>query len=140
MHVPDNILTVFSAKVEERDGTPVVVVPERELSVGDLTLGDTYRIAILRQPEGEETGSTVGGSTPNGRRTEDTTAPPVQEGDLCEVEIEDIGEQGDGIARVGPGYVVFAPDTEVGDRVTVEIIDTRENFAFAEVVEEEPIS
>jgi len=30
---------------------------------------------------------------------------------------------------------VIAPDTEVGERVTVEITDVRANVAFAEVVE-----
>ncbi|MFB6228823.1 MAG: TRAM domain-containing protein, partial [Halobacteriales archaeon] len=46
------------------------------------------------------------------------------------------GDQGDGLARVGPGYVVFVPDTEIGQQPLVRIETVRENFAFAEVVEE----
>jgi predicted RNA-binding protein with TRAM domain len=59
----------------------------------------------------------------------------VDEGETREVEIEDIGEQGDGITRVERGFVVIVPDTEQGERATVEITDVRENVAFAEVVE-----
>jgi predicted RNA-binding protein with TRAM domain len=51
------------------------------------------------------------------------------------VEIEDIGEQGDGITRVERGFVVIVPDTEQGERVNIEITDVGENVAFAEVTE-----
>lgn len=62
--------------------------------------------------------------------------PPVTEGETLQLEIEDVGDQGDGLARVGPGYVVFVPDTEIGQQPIVRIETVRENFAFAEVVEE----
>ncbi|WP_435158627.1 TRAM domain-containing protein [Haladaptatus sp. DFWS20] len=55
-------------------------------------------------------------------------------GDHRTVEIESIGEQGDGIARVDRGYVIIVPDTENRDRVTVEINDVTPTIAFAEVV------
>lgn len=79
-------------------------------------------------------------AVPDDRQAPDSSEPPVEEGELREVEIEDTGEKGDGIARVGPGYVVFVSDTKVGDRVTVRITQARDNFAFAEVVEAEPVS
>lgn len=142
MELPESLLTVFSAEIERRNGRPIVELPERELQVGELEEGRAYRIAILPQP-GTNAGSTK--STGNAgrkrkRRAKQTGEPPVEEGERCEVEIEDVGEQGDGIARVGPGYVVFVPNTAVGDRVTVEITDAQDNFAFAEVVQGEPIS
>ena len=62
--------------------------------------------------------------------------PPVTEGETLSVQIEDVGDQGDGLARVGPGYVVFVPDTEVGQQPLVRVTAVRENVAFAEVVEE----
>lgn len=62
--------------------------------------------------------------------------PPVTEGETIELQIEDVGDQGDGLARVGPGYVVFVPDTEVGQQPLVRVTTVRENFAFAEVVEQ----
>ncbi|OYR81860.1 deoxyribonuclease, partial [Halorubrum sp. E3] len=46
------------------------------------------------------------------------------------------GDQGDGIAKVERGYVVIVPETSVGDRVTVEIQQVRENVAFADVVDD----
>jgi len=60
--------------------------------------------------------------------------PPIDEGDIREVEIEDLGEKGDGIARIPPGYVVFVENTSPGDRVRIKISDARDNFAFAEVI------
>jgi predicted RNA-binding protein with TRAM domain len=62
--------------------------------------------------------------------------PPVSEGEELQVEIESLGEKGDGLAKVGPGYVVFVSDTEIGQQPLVRVTAARENFAFAEVVEE----
>ena len=50
-----------------------------------------------------------------------TEQPPVSEGETLQVEIEGLGEQGDGLARGGPGYVVFVSDTEVGQQPLVGI-------------------
>ena len=61
--------------------------------------------------------------------------PPVGEGECRVVDIEDDGEQADGITRVERGYVVIVPDTESGERVEIEISNTRENVGFAEVIE-----
>lgn len=130
---------MFSAEIEERSGEAVVALAERELELGDLTVGETYRIAVLSRSE-TKSGTTESAPTHERRRTQETSEPPVERGEHREFEIEDTGDKGDGIARVGPGYVVFVPDTEVGDRVTVEITQVRENFAFAEVVEAEPVS
>nr|WP_083851213.1 TRAM domain-containing protein [Halogranum salarium] len=55
------------------------------------------------------------------------TLAPVEKGDQRTVDIEDIGDQDDGIARTGPGYVLIIPDTEQGERVTVEVTDVSEN-------------
>lgn len=141
MELPESLLTVFSAEIEQRNGKPVVELPERELTVGELEIGESYRIAVLPQPETSsgETESSRRDARRGQQRHQQTAEPPVEEGERCEVEIEDVGEQGDGIARVGPGYVVFVPNTTVGDRVTVEITQAQENFAFAEVVQGEPL-
>lgn len=152
MELPDDVLTLYTAEIESHDGRASVDVPERELTVGDLAVGESYRVAILpgRATNEEEaddaTTNEVGqrqqqrGRTPSRSRTRENGEPPVAAGEICEVEIEDVGDQGDGIARIGPGYVVFVPNTTVGDRVTAEITEARENFAFAEVVEGEPLS
>lgn len=59
---------------------------------------------------------------------------PVEEGKTYTVTVEDLGSKGDGIARV-EGFVVFVPDTEVGETVKVEINSVGRKFAFGEVVD-----
>lgn len=121
---------LFSARIERVDDSYMVEVPEGELNVGHLEDGETYRIAIFPTPDG--------GDDHAERRqpgVHEQRSPPLAVGEERDVEIEDIGDQGDGIARVERGYVVIIPDTEHGERVTVEITDVQENVAFAEVVE-----
>ncbi len=59
---------------------------------------------------------------------------PVSEGDIVEVEVEDLGSKGDGIARV-EGFVVFVPGAEVDTTYEVEVTSVGNKFAFAEIVE-----
>jgi predicted RNA-binding protein with TRAM domain len=138
MTVSDDLYAVFSAKIEFKNRTPVVEIPESELSVGELEESETYRIAIHRQIEttddNENDGDATAGTSGSRQRQTSDSGPPVDEGDTLDVEIEDVGDQGDGLTRIGPGYVVFVPDTQIGDRVTVQIKEARSNFAFAEVV------
>lgn len=55
----------------------------------------------------------------------------LNEGDLIKVRIEDVGKQGDGIARV-QGLVVFVAGAKPGDEVEVKIVRLGKNCAFAE--------
>jgi predicted RNA-binding protein with TRAM domain len=73
-------------------------------------------------------------TTPS-QSTGSTPEPPVAEGETRTVEIEDVGDQGDGLTRVDRGFVVIVPDTEVGERVRIEIEDVRDTVAFGTVVE-----
>lgn len=59
---------------------------------------------------------------------------PVEEGETYDVTIEDIAREGDGIARV-EGFVIFVPDTEVGDEVTIRVTKVLRNFGIGEIVE-----
>ncbi|MFO7794067.1 MAG: TRAM domain-containing protein [Candidatus Nanohaloarchaea archaeon] len=59
---------------------------------------------------------------------------PVSEGDIVDVEVEDLGSKGDGIARV-EGFVVFVPGAEVDTTYEVEVTSVGNKFAFAEIVE-----
>ena len=127
MELSDDLLCLFNAGVEERSDSFVVEVPQREIDVGDISPGDVYRVVLLSS----EATTTDTADTSD----QDGPAPPVENGDVLDVEIEDLGEQGDGIARVGPGYVVIVPDTELGERLTVEITEARTNVAFADIVE-----
>lgn len=59
---------------------------------------------------------------------------PVEEGDIVEIEVEDLGSKGDGIARV-EGFVIFVPGGEVGESYDVEVTSVGRKFAFAEIAE-----
>ncbi|MGH0030983.1 MAG: class I SAM-dependent RNA methyltransferase [Myxococcota bacterium] len=52
-----------------------------------------------------------------------------------ELSIESLAAGGDGVAHAADGRVVFVPFTAPGDRVRVEIVETRPRFLRARVVE-----
>lgn len=130
MQIPDNLLCLFSAGVREQRDSYIIEIPDSEITIGDLQEGEVYRVALL------ETKSTPDENSAQ-RREVDSPEPPVEEGETRTVDIEGIGEQGDGIARVERGYVIIVPDTEKGERVTIEITDVKETVAFADVLERE---
>lgn len=59
--------------------------------------------------------------------------PPVKVGDVLDVEIEAVGEKGDGIARKD-GFVLFVPGVKEGDSVQVKVTRVLRKVGFAEVV------
>ena len=65
---------------------------------------------------------------------QDNVSAPVEEGAVYDVTIQDIARQGDGIARI-EGFVVFVPNTSVGDEVQIKVERVLPKFAFANVVE-----
>ena len=113
-------------------------IPEQELNTGQLREGSTYRVALLPSPTSTETQQDHGQprEDSSSREREDTSpGPPVTEGEQRTVEIVDIGEQGEGIARVERGYVIIVPDTEMSEKVRIEIATVKPNLAFGEVVD-----
>lgn len=60
---------------------------------------------------------------------------PLNVGDTYDVSIEDVGREGDGIARV-EGFVVFVPSTKKGDNVKIKITKVSRRVGFGEVVTE----
>ncbi|WP_136717627.1 23S rRNA (uridine(2552)-2'-O)-methyltransferase [Halorientalis salina] len=58
---------------------------------------------------------------------------PVSEGDTVEVTIEDIGSEGDGIAKV-EGFTLFVSGVEEGETVEVRVDDVKPKYAFAQPV------
>jgi len=60
---------------------------------------------------------------------------PIKEGDIVEVTIENVGEKGDGIARVN-GFVVFVPNAHQDETIKVKITRVLKKYAFSERVEE----
>lgn len=126
LEISDQLLCLFSAPVRSEDGEYTVTIPTREVDDGAIEPDTVYRVALIAsQPE------TTGDEASRGQ-----PQPPVEVGETRYVEIEDIGKQGDGIARVERGYVIIVPGAEIGDRVKVEIAEVKPNFAVGEVVEE----
>ncbi len=131
MEISHKLLCLFSADVSETDDGYRIEVPKREIETGNVEPGETYRVALISP---EETAHS--GEMSPGERSADEPQPPVEPGELRYVEIEDLGKQGDGIARVERGYVIIVPDTEVGERVKIEVTEVKSNFAVGERVEE----
>lgn len=130
MDISDELLCLFTARVEDRGGSYVIEVPKREVDLGAIEAGDVSRVALLSAPTQQSRPL----QNPSQNGDSDESEAPVEEGEVVDVEIEDIGDQGDGIARVGPGYVVIVSDAEKGERVSIKITEVRDNVAFADVV------
>ena len=58
---------------------------------------------------------------------------PVKEGEELDAKIEAIAAKGDGIAKKD-GFVIFVPNTRVGDEVKIRINKVLRRVAFAEVI------
>jgi predicted RNA-binding protein with TRAM domain len=131
MEMSDRLLCLFNAEVTVADGEYVVSIPKREVETGTLDPGETYRIAMVERARvGEPDDAPSPVAEPQ---------PPVEPGEIRYVEIEDLGKQGDGIARVERGYVIIVPDVDVGERVKVEVTEVKSNFAVGERIDtEEP--
>ncbi|SNR40279.1 TRAM domain-containing protein [Halorubrum vacuolatum] len=133
MEISEKLLCLFSAEVREDDDGYVVEIPRREIETGAVEPGETYRVALIARSD--EAGDSVDGDRST-TTTADGPQPPVEPGEMRYVEIEDLGKQGDGIARVERGYVIIVPGGEVGEQVKIEVTEVKSNFAVGEIVEE----
>ena len=158
VEITDSLACLYTGRVESRGDEYVVTVPPSEIEHGSVSVGETYRIAVLDRSGSDGTGSesgtegasvsdagagTGGTTSDDGQRPTSRGAagavqpdPPVSEGEVRDVTIETLGDKGDGIAKIERGYVVIVPDAEPGEEPTVEITSVRENVSFANVVEE----
>ena len=135
VEIPDSLRSLFSATVEEQDRTYVIKVPSEEVDQEALTADTTYQVAILNSPSPKPS-SQQKSQTPHSQRdVSQSSGPPVDEGEVRNVTIETVGEQGDGIAKVERGYVVIVPGGKPGDEPTVKIDQVRDNVAFASIVD-----
>lgn len=132
MEISEKLLCLFSTTVSEEDDRYVIEVPKHEVETGDIDAETIYRVALIARKEPESTEAVNSGrNTHTGE-----PRPPVEVGETRYVEIEDIGKQGDGIARVERGYVIIVPGADVGERVKVEVSEVKSNFAVGEIIEE----
>ncbi len=153
----DNPL-VFSGTVSKRNGSYVVELPKRLVEGYELSAGEQKRVCLFKtgsdtavkptaavsakdnsQPQSQPRSSSQSQpntkSQPSHGYDADRERLPVAEGDRRTVEIESIGEQGDGVAKLDRGYVVIVPDTELRERVEIEIENATPTVAFARVVD-----
>ena len=128
MELSSDLLCLFNAEVERSEDDFVVAVPDREVETGAVDPDEVYRVALMARSREDD--------SPDAPSQPDRPQPPVEEGEVRYVEIEDLGKQGDGIARVERGYVIIVPGGEVGKRVKIEITEVKSNFAVGEIVEE----
>ncbi|QWC20482.1 TRAM domain-containing protein [Halorubrum sp. 2020YC2] len=160
VEITDFLACLYTGRVESRGDEYVVTVPASEIEHGSVSVGETYRIAVLdRAGPSDDASATSGdgeaasvpdadggsgqapsddGNRPTSRGAAGAVQPdpPVSEGEVRDVTIETLGDKGDGIAKIERGYVVIVPDAEPGEEPTVEITSVRENVSFANVVEE----
>lgn len=142
MEIPEQLACLYTAELTETEDSYTLTVPATEVEKGAVTPGETLRVAILADSEGSDSNDSPDDSTeetPSTARSETPTAsqpePPVSEDETRVVEIEDVGDQGDGITRVERGFVVIVPETEEGETVEIRIETVRPNVAFGTVID-----
>ena len=139
VEIPDRLECLFTTSIEQHGDSYRIELPRSELEQGTITSSETYRVAIVSgtpRSDDAETRQQPDGASSSPRSDSDVSTqqePPVEPGDVREVTIESLGDQGDGIAKIDHGYVVIVPDARPDDEVTVEIENARENVAFARV-------
>ncbi|WP_247003260.1 23S rRNA (uridine(2552)-2'-O)-methyltransferase [Halosolutus gelatinilyticus] len=117
-----------------------------ETALSLLDTGGDFVVKVFEGPDVDEYRADVEAefqyvraTSPNASRDESSElyligkgrlTAPVRAGDEPEVEIIDVGTEGDGIASVD-GYRLFVPDAEEGETVRVRVEDVKPNFGFA---------
>jgi predicted RNA-binding protein with TRAM domain len=132
VEIPDRLECLFTASVEEDEGSYSIEVPREALNMEQVSADETYRVVILDEAHPGRSESQQAEASATAAVSSQST-PPVSSGDIREVTIESLGDQGDGIAKVERGYVLIVPGARPDEEVTVEITNTRENFAFTRV-------
>lgn len=56
----------------------------------------------------------------------------LKKNDLCQVTIEDMGSDGEGIGKIN-GYTLFVKDAVIGDHIEAKIMKAKKNYAYAKL-------
>jgi predicted RNA-binding protein with TRAM domain len=142
MEIPEQLACLYTAELTETEDSYTFTVPATEVEEGSVTPGETLRVAVLADNDvgdGSDSPDDTTEETASTARSETSTAsqpePPVSEGETRVVEIQDVGDQGDGITRVERGFVVIIPETDEGETVEIRIETVRPNVAFGTVID-----
>ena len=109
-------------------------IPKQEVDIGYIDPTENYQVGVVKQP-GENSQPTPSQTNDDSSQQPELDQPPVSTGETRAVEISELGDQGDGLARVERGFVVIVPNTQKGERVRIEIETVRDTVAFAQVLE-----
>ena len=142
MEIPEQLACLYTAELTETEDSYTFTVPATEVEEGSVTPGETIRVAVLADNDvgdGSDSPDDTTEETASTARSETSTAsqpePPVSEDETRVVEIQDVGDQGDGITRVERGFVVIIPETDEGETVEIRIETVRPNVAFGTVID-----
>jgi Predicted RNA-binding protein, contains TRAM domain len=136
MEIPEQLACLYTAELTETEEGYTLSVPAREIEQGSIDPEETFRVAVLADSDGTtETAGTTAATHQSDEPTPSQPEPPVSEGETRVVEIEDVGDQGDGITRVERGYVVIVPETDEGETVEIRIETVQPNVAFGTVID-----
>lgn len=138
MEIPEQLACLYTAELTETEEGYHFSVPASEVEQGSITPGETLRVAVLATPDATDAGQPAEAAEATSQRetpTQSQPEPPVSEGETRVVEIEDVGDQGDGITRVERGYVVIVPETDEGETVEIRIETVQPNVAFGTVID-----
>jgi len=106
----------------------VKVFDGRDLAALEADIEEAFEYVRQVRPEASRDASSELYLVAKGRLT-----APVRVGDEREVEIVDVGSEGDGVAKV-EGFTLFVDGVEQGETVTVEVTDVKPRFGFAQPV------
>lgn len=124
------LLASFDTPVEKTaDGRPVIPLSDALSERTPDELPDTIRVAVYKTSDTAADPPRPSETTPPAEREPPASDPPVASGDYIDVEIQTLGEEGDGLAW-HDGFVIIVPGTTPGDEVVVEIERVQDTFAI----------
>jgi hypothetical protein len=96
VEIPDQLECLFSASVEQHGNSYSIEIPWSELEEDAVRSGETYRVAVL--PSSPQTAARQQSTTAS-FSGDSPQSPPIAEGDVREVSIETIDDQGEGLRK-----------------------------------------
>lgn len=130
--IADRLKTVFGGDFFEPSGDDEPPVPETDRTAGDD--GDAASPVQTSATSQRQEQRKVGPDSSTSEGSNGSRVPPVDEGDVTELRVVEIGDEGDGLAFID-GFSIFVPGTQIGDHVRARITSVGSRFGFAEVEE-----
>ena len=126
VEIPDQLECLFSTSINQQSGSYRIEVSQSELEEGTINAGETYRVVIVSgTPRSDDAGTRQQPDSASSSPESDSDVStrqesPVEPGDIREVTIESLGDQGGGIAKIDRWYVVIVLETRSNNEVIVK--------------------